>query len=69
MTGNSIYIGTSLSGYIQEVVLNEKTIVSSKQICLKDNNKSAHWVGHSKLKTLYIEDFLKKISLMTYKLV
>ena len=34
--------------------------VSSKKLCLKDNNKTAHWVGHKKTKTLgYIR--LKKI--------
>ena len=44
--------------------------VSSKTLCLKDNNKTAHWIGHSKLKTLDTEDFFKgKKSLMTYKLV
>ena len=27
---------------------------------LKDNNKTAHWVDHSKLESLYNEDFFKK---------
>ena len=44
--------------------------VSSKEFHLKDNNKTAHWVGHTKLKTLDIDGFSKrKKSLMTYKLV
>ena len=39
--------------------------VSYKKICLGDNNKTAHWVVHSKLKFLGIEDLLKeKPSLM-----
>ena len=25
--------------------------VSSKNVYMKDNNKTAHWVGHAKLKT------------------
>ena len=31
--------------------------VSSEKICLKYNNKTAHWYGHSKLNLLGIEDF------------
>ena len=34
--------------------------VSSKRFNLKDNNKTAHWVGHSKLKTLDLEDLFKR---------
>ena len=34
--------------------------VSSKKLCLKDNNKTSHWVGHSKLKTLYLKDFYNR---------
>ena len=34
--------------------------VSSKRLYLKDNNKTSHWVGHSKLKTLYLEDFYNR---------
>ena len=34
--------------------------VSSKKICLKDNNKTANWVSNSKLKTLDTEGFQKK---------
>ena len=36
---------------------NKTFFVSSKNIYLEDNNKNAHWVGNSKLKTLDIEDF------------
>ena len=34
--------------------------VSSKRFCLKDNNKTAHWVGNSKLKPLESADSLKE---------
>ena len=33
--------------------------VSLKNICFQDNDKPAHWVGHSKLRFLYIDDFFK----------
>ena len=36
--------------------------VSSKKYCLSNNNKIAHWVGHSKLKHLYTDDFSKEKS-------
>ena len=35
--------------------------VSSKNFYLKDNNKTAHWVGHAKLKPLQIFFQRKKI--------
>ena len=31
-----------------------------KYILFKDNNKPAHWVGHSKLRSLEIDEFLKE---------
>ena len=36
--------------------------VSSKKFYLKDNNKTAHWVGHAKLKPLDIDYFSKEKS-------
>ena len=37
---------------------------------MKDNNKTAHWVGHDKFKTLDIDEFFKENKLLiTYKLV
>ena len=33
--------------------------MSSKNNCFKDNNKPAHWVGHSKLISLDIDEFFK----------
>ena len=35
--------------------------VSSKNFYLTYNNKTAHWVGQSKLKPLYTDDFSKKV--------
>ena len=34
--------------------------MSSKKLYMKDNNKTAHWVGHSQLKYLYTDDFFKR---------
>ena len=34
--------------------------VSSKIIYLNKNDRTAHWVGHSKLKELFINDFFKR---------
>ena len=34
--------------------------VYSNKFSLKDNNKTAHLVGHLKLKPMNLEDFLKK---------
>ena len=34
--------------------------MSSKINCFKDNNKRAHWVGHSKLRSLEIYEFFKR---------
>ena len=33
--------------------------VYSKEICLKDNDKPAHWVRRSKLRSMDIDDFFK----------
>ena len=33
--------------------------VSSNKLCLKDNDKTSHWVGNSKLKPLDLEAFYK----------
>ena len=51
-----------MSEYIQEFVLSETQLYfSSKNLCLKDNNKTAHWVGHLKRQSMYIEYLKKKI--------
>ena len=34
--------------------------VSSKTFYLNKNDRTAHWIGHSKLKELYINDFFKR---------
>ena len=61
MTGNFRYTGINLVGWIQEIIMNEKIhfLCLLKQ-CLKDNNKTAHWVGHSQLKSLDTDDFSKR---------
>ena len=51
MIGNSNYIGTSLSGLIQEVKSNEKLYSTSSKIYYIDQgDRMDHWVGHSLLK-------------------
>ena len=60
MIGNSNYIGTSLNGWIQKLsskVINP--IQFFKNNYLNKNDRTTHWVGHSKLKELYIYDFFK----------
>ena len=54
MIVNSNYIGTILSGLIQEVKLLEK--LYSKKSILK-NDRTAHLVVHSLLKELYYNGF------------
>ena len=43
---------------------NNPCCASSKNICLKDNNKTAYWVGHLKLKTLDAEYFFQRKNLI-----
>ena len=53
MIENLRYTEINLSGLIQEVVWAKNPFcVSSKKLFLKYNNKTADWVGHSKLKLL-----------------
>ena len=33
--------------------------VSTKNVYLKDNSKTSHWVGYSKLKPLNLEEFYR----------
>ena len=35
--------------------------------CFKDNVKTAHWVGHSKLRSLDIDEFLKRTPIFDEK--
>ena len=47
MVGNSNYIGTILSGLIQEVKSKEKPYsVYSKRYYINQYLRTAHWVGH-----------------------
>ena len=34
--------------------------MSLKKICYKHNDEPAHWVGHSKLRSLDIDEFIKR---------
>ena len=45
---------------------NNTFCVSSKIFCLEDNNKTTHWVGHSKLKPHDIEDTFKINKVIIY---
>ena len=36
--------------------------MSSEENCFKFNNKPAHWVGHSKLRSLDIDELFKRMS-------
>ena len=60
MTVNFRYIGINLIRLIREVALKERMpfFVSSNKFSLEDNNKTAHLVGHSKLKTPGHKSFL-----------
>ena len=38
----------------------ESFSVTSNNYCFKDSNKPAHWVGHSKLRSVDIDEFFKR---------
>ena len=59
--GNSNYIGTILSGSIQEVKPKEKPyLVSSRKIFIGKYFRTYHLGGHSKLKELYTNDLFRR---------
>ena len=62
MIGNSNYIGTCLNGLIQNQELNELKLlsVSSNKFYINNNDRTAHFFGHSKLTPLDIVDFYKR---------
>ena len=62
MIGNSRYTEIIFSGWIQVVIMKEKNpfCVSSKINCFKYNVKPAHWVGHSKLRSLDTDNLFKR---------
>ena len=67
MIGNFRYTGINLSGWIQGVVMLKNSIFCVfKNDCSKDNNKPAHWVGHSKLRSLDIDKFFKRTTTLDY---
>ena len=43
--------------------------MSSKNICFKDNVKTAHWVGHLQIISLYTDDLFKRTSVVDEKKV
>ena len=52
-------------GWVNPINCNEQKsqfCVSYKESYMKDNNKTAHWVGHAKLKPLDTDDFSKEKS-------
>ena len=52
--GDYNYIGTILSGLIQDVKPKEKILFSFfKDVFINKDLRTAHWVGHSLLKELY----------------
>ena len=62
MIGNSNYIGTCLNGLIQNQPpkIVKPFSVSSKKLYINNNDRTAHFVGHYKLKELDIVDFYKR---------
>ena len=61
MIGGSNYIGTNLNGRIQNISSKEINPIQFLQnVYLNKNYRTVHWVGHSKLKELDINDFFKR---------
>ena len=62
MIGNSNYIGTCLIGLIQNQYPKELNPfqVSSKKFYINNNDRTSHFVGHSKLTPLDIIEFYKR---------
>ena len=61
MIENYNYIGTSLNGSIQEAKSKGKTLFSSfKNIYINKGDRTSYWVGHLKLKELYINGFFER---------
>ena len=51
MNGDSNCIGTNLNGWIQNLPPKEIDLfIFFKKFYLNKNDRTAHWVGHSKLK-------------------
>ena len=60
MIGNSNYIGTILNGSIQEMKSKGKNPFQFLQFFyINKGDRTSHWVGHSKLKDLCINDFFE----------
>ena len=61
MIVNFRYTEIKLSGWIQGVSMKEKNPIVVSSIFFKDNNKHVHWVGHSRLRSLDIDELFKRI--------
>ena len=59
MIVNCRYTGINLSGWIQGVAMNEKSILCVFWFKKKEKVKTAHWVGHSQLRSLDTDNFFK----------
>ena len=58
---DSNYIVTSLNGSIQEVISKRKDPIQFLQFFLiNKGDRTSHWVGHSNIKELDINDFLER---------
>ena len=62
MTGNFRFTGINLSGWIQETIMNEQIhlVRLLEKIYMKDDNETAHWICHAKLKLLDTDDLSKR---------
>ena len=51
--------------WVNPIIFDEQNnpyCVTYKKFYMKDNNKTAHWFGHTKLKPLDTDDFFKEKS-------
>ena len=70
MFENFRYTGINSSEWIQGVAMNRKIhFVCLLKDCFKDNVKTVHWVGHSQLISLDIDDLFKRIPCVNEKVL
>ena len=63
--GNFNYIVTSLNGLTQELKSKGKNPFQVLQFFyINKGDRTSHWVVHSKLKVLYINDFFKRTQII-----
>ena len=63
------YTGINLGGWIEGVVMNEGNhfMCLQKKTCFKDNVKTAHWVGNSKLWSIDTDYLFKRTPVVDVK--